>query len=206
MKVTPDTPLVLGSGSPRRREILSGLGIPVVTVPPVVDETRRVGESPERYLDRVVRDKLEDVATRSGSSPGILVADTIVVVDDDILGKPADLAEARMLLRRIAGRDHAVSTRYAISSGSDPRTPRVKRTVTSMVTIRPLTDDEIARYAATREGIDKAGAYAAQGIGGFLVARIAGSYSGVVGLPACEVVADLVEMGLLEGYPLASGA
>lgn len=195
---------MLGSGSPRRRELLSVLGIPLVTVPPNVDESRRSDEPPDEYLHRVVREKLREVAGRATGAPGILVADTIVVVGDDILGKPANVEQSRALLRQIAGRDHAVCTRYAISVGPALATPWVERTVTSTVTIRPLTEGEVWHYAATGEGLDKAGAYAAQGIGGFLVERINGSFSGVVGLPVCEVVQDLVRSGLLAGYPPAA--
>jgi septum formation protein len=205
--VSEAAPLVLGSASPRRREILTALGIPIRVVPGDVDEARREGERPARYLERIVRDKLGEVAGRVGPSsdvPGIVVADTIVVVDDDILGKPRDLGEAEALLARIVGRSHVVHTRYAISRPPRLGLPAIERTVESVVTMRAASADVIARYAATREGLDKAGAYAAQGIGAFLVERIEGSFSNVVGLPACEVVLDLVGSGLLAEYPRAA--
>jgi septum formation protein len=204
MPVSESAPLVLGSASPRRREILSSLGVPIRVVPGDVDESRRKGESARAYLERVVRDKLADVAPRAGAGadvPGIVVADTIVVVDEDVLGKPRDVPEARALLSRLVGRAHTVRTRYAISVGPELGRARVERTVESLVVMRPSTEDEIARYAATGEGLDKAGAYAAQGIGAFLVSRIEGSFTNVVGLPACELVGDLVATGLLERFP-----
>ncbi len=204
MVISPQTPLVLGSRSPRRRELLGSLGIPFESVPGEADETRRSGETAANYLERVVRGKLTDVAERVSHRdgvPAILVADTIVVVDDDVLGKPADVAEAEALLGRIAGRTHVVHTRYAISVAPALSAPKVERTVESRVTIRRSSATELARYAATGEGLDKAGAYAAQGIGAFLVERIEGSFSNVVGLPVCEVVLDFLATGLLSDFP-----
>lgn len=204
MVISPATPLVLGSRSPRRRELLGSLGVPFESIPGDADETRRAGENAAKYLERVARGKLTDVAERVSDRarvPAILVADTIVVVDDDVLGKPADVAEAARLLGRIAGRTHVVHTRYAISVAPELAVPKIERTVESRVTIRKSSTAELARYAATGEGLDKAGAYAAQGIGAFLVERIEGSFSNVVGLPVCEVVLDLLATGLLADFP-----
>jgi len=204
MVITEQRPLVLGSGSPRRREILSGLGIPLCVVVGSVDETPREGEPPPAYLDRIVREKLHAALGKVDEPsvvPAVLVADTIVVVDGDILGKPRDVAEAVTLLGRIVGRSHVVQTRYAILEGGMPGGRCVERTVDSVVTMRSAGSEAVARYAATGEGLDKAGGYAAQGIGTFLVERIEGSYSNVVGLPACEVVRDLTELGLLVDFP-----
>jgi len=198
-------PLVLGSASPRRREILSSLGLAYRVVPGDVDESRQTGESADQYLERVVRAKLSSVAGRlEGEARAVLVADTIVVVDGDILGKPEDAADAGRLLRRIVGRSHVVYTRYALSVAPELGTARVERTVSSVVTMRKATDAEVDRYVATGEGDDKAGAYAAQGIGTFLIERIEGSFSNVVGLPACELVSDLVGAGVIESYPLTA--
>ena len=198
-------PIVLGSASPRRREILSSLGLGYRVVPGDADEARAKGESPHRYLERVVQAKLESVAARvgEGEARAILVADTIVVVDGDILGKPADSADARRLLGRIVGRAHIVYTRYALSVAPDLASPRVTRTVETAVTMRDATDAELDRYVETGEGLDKAGAYAAQGIGTFLIERIDGSYSNVVGLPACELVQDLLATGVIDVFPRA---
>jgi septum formation protein len=197
---------VLGSRSPRRQDILASLGIPLRVVPGDADEDRKSGETPDAYIERVVRAKLSDVARRverRDPVPAILVADTIVVLDDDVLGKPRDVADAERLLGRIAGRTHFVRTRYAISFTPELDAPAVERTVESRVTLRAASAAELRRYAATGEGLDKAGAYAAQGIGAFLVERIDGSFSNVVGLPACEVILDLLKAGLLDEFPAA---
>lgn len=197
------TPLLLGSASPRRRDILAGLGIPFFVLPADVDEAVAPGEAPAAYLERIVDAKLAAVARRAGSATfaGVLVADTTVVLGERILGKPADVAEAEQLLGALAGRTHVVYTRYALARAEAPATPVVRRTVATQVTLRAASSEELRRYAATGEGLDKAGAYAAQGLGAFLVERIDGSYANVVGLPACELVADLVQSGLLERYP-----
>ena len=203
MPISPATPLVLGSGSPRRREILTGLGFALSVRPADVVEDVCDGESPAAYLDRIVADKLAAVARGldSVAYAGVLVADTIVVIDGEILGKPENESDAAALVGRLVGRTHDVFTRYAISRAPEPRAVVRTRTVASRVTMRAADAAEIRGYARTREGLDKAGAYAVQGIGSFLVERIQGSYSNVIGLPACEVVLDLRAAGLLERFP-----
>lgn len=200
--ISAASPLVLGSASPRRRELLAGLGLPLRVAPADVDESVQPGEAPEAYLERVVAAKLRAVASRvDGSWSGLIVADTTVVLDGDILGKPADVAEATELVSRIVGRTHRVLTRYAIARADAPDVARAERSVESQVTMRAASRDEVARYAKTGEGLDKAGAYAAQGIGAFLIERISGSYTNVIGLPVCEVVVDLERVGLLSEFP-----
>lgn len=198
------SPLVLGSLSPRRREILETLRLPFVVASAQVDEEVRPGDTPDSYLSRVVRDKLAAVA-RIAPSHGraLLVADTVVISDGVILGKPRDPADAERMIARLSGREHEVATRFAIADlcGSDPSAPVHEETVRTRVFFRELSDDEIRRYVATGEGTDKAGAYAIQGIGSFAVSRIVGSYPNVVGLPACEVVVALRGLGLLGSYP-----
>jgi septum formation protein len=192
-------PLVLGSGSPRRREMLSALRLPFQVLAADIDEERLAGEPPLDYLTRIAAEKLSGVRARLGNAPhaAILVADTTVVIDGDVLGKPLDEADAVRLFSRIAGRVHQVFTRYAIGLPGEPGV-KVARTVETRVHIRAAAADEIRAYAATGEGLDKAGAYAAQGIGTFFIERVEGSYSNVVGLPACEVLADLRALGLLD--------
>lgn len=200
--ISAETPLVLGSASPRRRDILSGLGLPIRIEPADIPEHVVLGEQPLDYVVRIVSEKLSAVAARaSGAFAAILVADTVVVIDGDVLGKPADSADAARLLRRIVGRTHLVYTRYAISLADAPAVIRASHTVATEVSLRAASEEEITRYAASGEGLDKAGAYAAQGLGAFLIERIVGSYSNVVGLPACEVVLDLRSLGLLGPFP-----
>jgi septum formation protein len=200
--ISERTPLILGSASPRRREILSGLRIPLRVVVASVLEEVAPAEAPADYLQRIVTDKLCAVLKSVASAPvhAVLVADTIVVIDETIVNKPEDVVDAERLLTRLVGRTHTVYTRYAIATTADFGAQHA-RTVASAVTMRPASAEEITRYARTGEGLDKAGAYAVQGIGSFLVERIEGSYTNVVGLPACEVVVDLRRMGLLGLFP-----
>jgi septum formation protein len=201
--ISESSPLVLGSASPRRRDILSGLGIPIRVAAPNVPETELPDEAPLAYLERVVLEKLggSAAALAQGAASALIVADTIVVLGGAILGKPVDVADARSLLERLAGRTHVVYTRYAIARADAPLVPVVARTVQSSVTLRAASNAELEAYARTGEGLDKAGAYAIQGVGAFLVERIEGSYTNVVGLPACEVVMDLLGARLLERFP-----
>jgi septum formation protein len=170
-----------------------------------IDERATRSEAPGTYVERIVLEKMAAVSSAvpdPSRASGLLAADTIVVLDDEILGKPTDVAHAEELLARIVGRTHTVMTRYAISVSPDLGTAAMVRTVESRVTMRAATPEEIRDYAATGEGLDKAGAYAAQGIGAFLISRIEGSFTNVVGLPACEVVQDLRALGLLARFPL----
>jgi septum formation protein len=200
--ISAETPLLLGSASPRRRDILQGLGLRIRVAPADIPEHVLAAEAPLAYISRIVQEKLAAVAARAEPPfAGVLVADTVVVIDGEVLGKPLDVADAERLLQRIAGRTHTVYTRYALSVASAPEIIRAARTVATEVSLRAASDQELARYAASGEGLDKAGAYAAQGLGAFLIERIVGSYSNVVGLPACEVVLDLRALGLLENFP-----
>jgi septum formation protein len=200
--ISSESPLLLGSASPRRSDILRGLGIPIRVAPADIPEHVQGAEQPLDYVSRIVGEKLAAVAARAdGAFAGVLVADTIVVIEGDILGKPVDVADAARLLGRIVGRTHTVYTRYAVSLADAPHLIRAARTVATEVSLRAASAEEITRYAESREGLDKAGAYAAQGLGAFLIERLAGSYSNVVGLPACEVVLDLRELGLLAHFP-----
>ena len=166
-----------------------------------VDERLRPGEGPLPYLERIVSDKLAAATPHVVGVGAVLVADTSVILDDVALGKPADDEEARAMLTALAGREHEVWTRFAIATGADPTRPVHAETVRTRVFFRALDASEIHAYAATGEGLDKAGAYAIQGIGSFAVARIEGSYSNVVGLPACEVILALRRAGLLGRFP-----
>lgn len=208
--IDSDRPLLLGSGSPRRRDLLTALGLPLRVAAVNIDEAGRDGEGAADYLTRIAAEKLEAAKRLPGAAEAgaVLVADTAVILDGAVLGKPRDEAEARSMIRSLSGREHEVWTRFAIAGPADPessgRAPRAEHTetVSTRVRFRSLDDDEIAAYAATGEGLDKAGAYAIQGIGAFAVARIDGSWSNVVGLPVCEVIAALRRTGLLARFPL----
>ena len=202
--LSPSSPLVLGSGSPRRREILTRAGVPFVVVVGDANEEVLPGEPVAAYLARVVlaklgavRARLRTAAAAPATGSAILVADTSVVEGGDILGKPADEAEAGGMLARLSGRTHEVQTRFAIGDARGDAPPLVAETVVTRVTFRPITPEEARAYVASGEGRDKAGGYAVQGGAGAFVARIDGSYSNVVGLPEDEVVLALRSFGLL---------
>lgn len=199
--------LLLGSGSPRRREILANLRIPAVVHVAGADESTRSGEGAGAYLERVVLAKLAAVAIvyAPGSAlatdairatRAVLVADTSVIHGGAILGKPADADEAEMMIARLAGRTHEVWTRFALGTPEVESRVLHAQTVVTHVTFRALTPARIRAYAESGEGLDKAGAYAVQGLGAGLVAAIEGSYTNVVGLPACEVLVALEGLGL----------
>jgi septum formation protein len=212
--IHPSRPLLLGSASPRRRDILASLGLPFSVLAADIVEDVLPGETPGPYLERITLAKLAAIWQRLGSgaspTPGsiaaVLVADTTVVIDDQILGKPADAADAVAILSRLVGRSHEVFTRYAIGRAQPGEGALLAaRTVRTEVRLRRASAAEVEAYARTGEGLDKAGAYAAQGVGSFLVEGVTGSYSNVVGLPACELVSDLTRLGLLAGFPGALG-
>jgi septum formation protein len=174
--------LVLASGSPRRRQLLEMLGIPIEVRPSHIPEVRAAGESPRSYAERLAREK-------AASVPGRLVlgADTTVVVDGEMLEKPADAADALRMLRRLQGRRHEVITAVAMSSPEG----LLAATDVTAVTFRPADDDFLRAYIATGEPMDKAGAYGIQGYGAALVERIDGDFFGVMGLPV-RLVLDLL--------------
>jgi septum formation protein len=186
--------LVLASASPRRQELLRNAGISLVVQPADIDETPRAGELPRDYAERLAREKALAV-WRLRPQDVVLGADTIVVVDEMILGKPADAADAARMLRLLSGRVHRVITGVcvvdAVAAGQLP----VVRTTseTTLVTMNELSDEEIRDYIATGEPMDKAGAYAIQGMASRWIPRIEGDYSNVVGLPVALVHAMLRE-------------
>lgn len=193
-------PLLLGSGSPRRREILENLKIPFVVRVADVDETTVPGEEPAAYLERVVGAKMAAVSAIPGALvdvSAVLVADTSVIDRGAILGKPGSVDEAEAMIARLAGRTHEVWTRFAVGPAEPAGRALHEETVITRVTFRPLTPERVRAYAESGEGTDKAGAYAVQGLGAALVAKIEGSYTNVVGLPACELVVALERLGLV---------
>lgn len=178
-----DARLVLASESPRRLELLRLAGYEPVVRAAGVDEAAVAGEVPAAYVARLARSKALAVA-RAGNEV-VLGADTAVVADGEALGKPVDAADARVMLARLCGREHEVLTGVAVRGRDDSLEETV---VATTVLLTALTDEAIARYVATGEPLDKAGAYGIQGIGATLVERIDGSWTNVVGLPVVETV------------------
>ncbi|HYB13682.1 MAG TPA: Maf family protein [Myxococcota bacterium] len=184
-------PVVLASASPRRRELLARAGLRFEVVPSNVLEQRLPGEGPREFALRLAREKALEVARRFPASPRRLVlgADTIVVLEDAVLGKPRDREEAVGMLSRLVGRAHRVLTAIAVVE-TDRLEPRAS-CVESTVVMRAASEAELRAYVATGEPLDKAGAYAAQGQGRRFVERIEGSETNVIGLPVEEALALL---------------
>ncbi len=184
--------LTLASTSPRRRQLIEMLGIPVRIVPPNVPEIRRTLETPVDYVERLAREKALSVP-----APLVLGADTTVVIRDHVLEKPADAAEALEMLRRLQGRTHQVVTSVALVADERLR----QATDVTNVTFRRLNDEFLAAYVATGEPMDKAGAYGIQGYGAALVERVEGDFFGVMGLPLRLVLQLLREAGHDYSFP-----
>jgi septum formation protein len=196
MLSAPD--LVLASASPRRRELLERLGLSLRVEPVDLDETPQPGESPRAYAARVARDKGAAALARLGTDlPAVLSADTVVVAQGQIFGKPADAEAAGAMLRRLAGRRHDVLTAYAIRHNG----ALVERTVTTTVTFRLLAPEEVEAYVASGEWQGKAGGYAIQGVAAVFATELRGSLTNVIGLPLAEVLADLRALEALPRYP-----
>lgn len=199
MKPTPD--LILASASPRRRELLERLGLLLRIEPVDVDETPAAGEKARAYAQRLAAEKGDAALARLEAAVlPVLTADTVVVLGDDILGKPANRDEAAAMLRRLAGRRHEVMTAYRAHFAGR----MVERVVSTGVTFRSLDPTELRAYLDCGEWQGKAGAYAIQGIAGAFAIEVHGSFSNVVGLPLAEVIADLRALQALPGYPPAA--
>ncbi|BAK75058.1 Maf-like protein [Pseudogulbenkiania sp. NH8B] len=194
---TNDTLIYLASASPRRRELLQQLGVRTERIHAEIDEAVLPGENAVAYTERLARDKAAAgwhlVESCGLPSRPLLAADTTVVLDGEIFGKPANAADARRMLEAFSGRSHQVVTSVAVREGE--RT-LLKTSVTD-VAFRPLTALDITRYIDTGEPFDKAGAYGIQGRAAVFIERIEGSYTGVVGLPVFETAALLSEFGLV---------
>jgi len=186
--------VILASQSPRRRELLTLIGIAHEVMPADINEDVRAGELPRAYTERLAREKAAAIESRVANETRTIViaADTTVVLNGDILGKPTDAADARTMIRRLAGRSHTVMTGIAVARGG-----RVESAVEEVgVTFRELSDDEIARYVATGEPMDKAGAYGIQGWGATIVERVDGDYFSVMGLGLRRVVELMKRLGV----------
>jgi septum formation protein len=181
--------LVLASQSPRRAELLRQIGLPFDVHVTDVDETKLADESPEEYVERLAQEKCHAgwQLSKADSPVAVIGADTIVLLGDELLGKPGGLNEGKAMLTRLAGKTHTVLSGVAVSNGQ-----RLESTVvSSAVTFKALSRQDIDAYIATGEGQDKAGSYGIQGIGGIFVERIEGSFSAVMGLPVQETEALL---------------
>lgn len=174
--------LYLASGSPRRRELLSQIGVPHVSLAVSIDERVAPGEPPAAYVERLACGKAAAGLAALAGAAVVLGADTAVVLDGRILGKPRDRGHALDMLRALSGREHQVLTAVAVSD----RRRCECRVVTSSVRLRSLDEAQLQAYWETGEPWDKAGGYAIQGLGAVFVEHLCGSYSAVVGLPLCE--------------------
>ena len=211
--------LVLASASPRRKAILGQLGVTFTVVPSGIDEAALPDEAPEAHVQRLAREKagevrarlageasqLIDMPLRSSASaprqaaPWVLAADTVVVIDGAVLGKPSDDADAARMLAQLSGQVHRVLTALCLCDAASERS--FERLMVSEVRFRELDRATVEAYVKSGEGRDKAGSYAIQGLGAGLVREIAGSYTNVVGLPAAETVDMLLDAGVLKVWP-----
>lgn len=184
--------IILASQSPRRRELLTRMGLSYRVHAADIDEHMDRSLPPDKLVEAISAEKAAAVARTEGESPLIIAADTVVVLDGAVLGKPGDEADARDMLSRLSGREHQVYTGFTVRQG--------ERTVTKSectgVRFRRLSGEEIAAYVATGEPMDKAGAYGIQSLGALLVEGIAGDYFNVMGLPVCRLGLALKEFGV----------
>jgi len=197
--INKNNPLVLASVSPRRRAILQQIGIPFESAGSMIEETLYEGMQPADIACQMAVRKVESVQNIY-KHRWILGADTIVVINKKIFGKPKDYGECQEILHSLKGKTHKVITGFCIH---DPGRNTVHiEAVMTKVKIKELSEIEIEAYIKTGEPFGKAGAYAIQGIGSFMIEQINGSYTNVVGLPVCEVVSALIKCGGLKGFPL----
>jgi septum formation protein len=193
--------VLLASASPRRRELLTLIGVPHEVRPADIDEAYLDGETPHAHAERLAREKALAIAAAEPDAVTI-GSDTIVVIGGHVLGKPRDRAHARTMLRQLSGRSHEVMTGVAVH--------HAERTVSSVetvrVTFRKLTDDEIEAYIDTGEPMDKAGAYGIQGYGATIVSKVNGDYFAVMGLPLNRLVRQLESLGLRYPFGPLTGA
>jgi septum formation protein len=188
--------LILASASPRRAQILHDAGLSFSVVSSAIDETPYAGETPQQVVQRLADAKADLVAARAVGPAIIIAADTVVVLEGQILGKPRSTDDARRMLQLFSGRTHSVITGVSLL-----RLPEIRRrqfVETTLVHFAALSSDEISRYLATEEPYDKAGAYAIQGRAGRYIPRIEGCYFNIVGLPLAHTLAALHDLGWAE--------
>ena len=190
--------IILASASPRRKELLRQIGLIFEVVPSEIEEDVKDGEEPREHVLRLARLKAQEIA-RDQDSAVIIGADTIVVLGGEILGKPKDEEEAFAMLSQMSGRVHRVFTGFCVLDASDGS--EYSEAVESKVRFKHLTPEEIRGYIKTDEPMDKAGAYAVQGRGSYMIKEIQGSYTNVVGLPLCELVEVLSRVKVIDLFP-----
>jgi septum formation protein len=206
----PSFDLILASASPRRRELLERLGLRLKVAPVDLDETPLAGEKAADCVRRLAAAKCDAAVAAlpaSSQTQTVLGADTIVILDGEILGKPRDVTDARATLGRLAGRRHDVTTAYRIwhgRLGPGGAARVIDRAVTTQVSFRLIQAAELDAYAESGEWQGKAGGYAVQGIAAVFTTELRGSHTNVIGLPLAEVVADLRAAGGLAGFPPAA--
>lgn len=192
-----DVRLVLASASPRRLDLLTRVGLGPEVVPAEVDERLLPGEAPGAAARRLAALKADAACRQLGTVPALVIAaDTIVAIDGEALGKPIDAADAAAMLERLSGRTHEVHTAFVVAgAGGAAAGRRVESVVTSRVRVKPLSRAEVDGYVATGEPFGKAGAYAIQGAGAFMVEGVEGSVTNVIGLPLVEVLEAVAALG-----------
>jgi len=185
---------ILASVSPRRKELLEGMGIEFDVIPSGINEDFLNGETPRDHVLRLSKEKSSAVS-RNNPDAWVLGADTVVIIDGEVIGKPGTQNEARAMLARLSGREHRVITGFTIVNKSAD--VMITDAVESFVIFKEISEDEMDWYVKTKEPYDKAGGYAVQGMAAFFIREIRGSYTNVVGLPLTEVVTALKRVGAL---------
>jgi nucleoside triphosphate pyrophosphatase len=199
MNIPPNcSGLILASKSPRRKHLLEQAGLKFSIMPSDIDESSLAMSDPASYVRKLAEFKALDVSQKHPDS-WVIGADTIVLIDNRILGKPGSKDEAREMLKHLSGKSHQVLTGYCICCGEKKRL--FSETIKTGVHFKKLRPEEIDWYIESGEPLDKAGAYAIQGVGSFLVRSIDGSYTNVVGLPVCEVIEFLIKQGVIRLNP-----
>jgi septum formation protein len=187
--------LMLASKSPRRYELLKQVGLDFDVIPSGIEEDYIKGESPIKHVLRLAEAKALDVGNQHPDR-WVVAADTIVYVDHSILGKPKSREEAKKMLRRLSGKEHRVLTGFSVQHLEKGKGDR--EAVQTTVKVKKLTQEEMEWYVKTREPFDKAGGYAIQGVGSFMIESIKGSYTNVVGLPVCELIQMMSRLGAIK--------
>jgi len=195
--ITKEYPLILASSSPRRKALLEQIGLPFRILPSHVKEEGLTGD-PSLVAGRLAEKKASEVQLQVPHA-WVLGADTIVVLGADVLGKPNGPEEARSMLRRLSGNEHQVVTAFSVLDPAGNGTH--SEAVSTQVKMKRLTEEEITAYIATGEPFGKAGGYAIQGVGAFMIETISGSYTNVVGLPLCALIKALLSAGALRTFP-----